>query len=194
MVQSTRRSWPIASVMLMASLGTAIVLQSALGAAGVGSAGAVSERQGIFKLDHLIFIVQENRSFDHYFGTFPGADGLPGPPGPKGDKGDPGETRTTNVTSIDPVLVSTATRAISGSRLRSVPLKAVCPPGLMPIAGGGSTNVNAFAINSSRVNESNGEPGWQVQWVRTPGVPISADIAASFTVNAYCVVNVSAAP
>ena len=32
---------------------------------------------GIFKLDHLIFIVQENRSFDHYFGTFPGANGLP---------------------------------------------------------------------------------------------------------------------
>jgi phospholipase C len=33
--------------------------------------------QGIFKLDHLIFIVQENRSFDHYFGTYPGADGIP---------------------------------------------------------------------------------------------------------------------
>ncbi len=32
---------------------------------------------GIRKLDHLIFIVQENRSFDHYFGTFPGADGFP---------------------------------------------------------------------------------------------------------------------
>jgi phospholipase C len=29
------------------------------------------------KLQHLIFIVQENRSFDHYFGTFPGADGIP---------------------------------------------------------------------------------------------------------------------
>ncbi len=28
-------------------------------------------------LKHLIFIVQENRSFDHYFGTFPGADGIP---------------------------------------------------------------------------------------------------------------------
>ncbi|HEU4354279.1 MAG TPA: alkaline phosphatase family protein [Actinomycetota bacterium] len=25
----------------------------------------------------MIFIVQENRSFDHYFGTFPGADGIP---------------------------------------------------------------------------------------------------------------------
>jgi phospholipase C len=33
--------------------------------------------KGIFKLDHLIFIVQENRSFDHYFGTYPGADGIP---------------------------------------------------------------------------------------------------------------------
>src|SRR5262245_13223687 len=31
---------------------------------------------GLDQLDHLIFIVQENRSFDHYFGTFPGADGL----------------------------------------------------------------------------------------------------------------------
>ena len=29
------------------------------------------------KLKHLIFINQENRSFDHYFGTFPGADGIP---------------------------------------------------------------------------------------------------------------------
>jgi phospholipase C len=28
-------------------------------------------------LQHLIFIVQENRSFDQYFGTYPGADGFP---------------------------------------------------------------------------------------------------------------------
>ncbi|HET8526606.1 MAG TPA: alkaline phosphatase family protein [Actinomycetota bacterium] len=28
-------------------------------------------------IKHLVFIVQENRSFDHYFGTFPGADGFP---------------------------------------------------------------------------------------------------------------------
>ncbi|HEX9823892.1 MAG TPA: alkaline phosphatase family protein [Actinomycetota bacterium] len=32
---------------------------------------------GLEKIEHLIFIVQENRSFDHYFGTFPGADGIP---------------------------------------------------------------------------------------------------------------------
>jgi phospholipase C len=37
----------------------------------------VDRSAGIMNLDHLIFIVQENRSFDHYFGTFPGADGLP---------------------------------------------------------------------------------------------------------------------
>jgi phospholipase C len=40
------------------------------------SPNAPEGRQGIFKLDHLIFIVQENRSFDHYFGTYPGADGF----------------------------------------------------------------------------------------------------------------------
>jgi phospholipase C len=34
-------------------------------------------RQAQSKLKHLIFIMQENRSFDSYFGTFPGADGIP---------------------------------------------------------------------------------------------------------------------
>ena len=29
------------------------------------------------KLKHLIFIMQENRSFDTYFGTYPKADGIP---------------------------------------------------------------------------------------------------------------------
>jgi phospholipase C len=29
------------------------------------------------KIQHVIFILQENRSFDNYFGTFPGADGFP---------------------------------------------------------------------------------------------------------------------
>jgi hypothetical protein len=32
---------------------------------------------GINNITHVIVIVQENRSFDHYFGAFPGADGLP---------------------------------------------------------------------------------------------------------------------
>jgi phospholipase C len=32
---------------------------------------------GIHKIRHIIIIMQENRSFDSYFGTYPGADGLP---------------------------------------------------------------------------------------------------------------------
>src|SRR5215469_4080378 len=32
---------------------------------------------GIRKIKHVIIIMQENRSFDSYFGTYPGADGIP---------------------------------------------------------------------------------------------------------------------
>ena len=32
---------------------------------------------GIHKIKHVIVIMQENRSFDHYFGTYPSADGIP---------------------------------------------------------------------------------------------------------------------
>src|SRR4051812_49084376 len=28
-------------------------------------------------IEHVVVVLQENRSFDNYFGTFPGADGLP---------------------------------------------------------------------------------------------------------------------
>jgi phospholipase C len=35
---------------------------------------------GIHKIKHVIVIMQENRSFDHYFGTYPGADGFPRDP------------------------------------------------------------------------------------------------------------------
>ncbi len=33
--------------------------------------------QGIHKIKHVVIIMQENRSFDSYFGTYPGADGIP---------------------------------------------------------------------------------------------------------------------
>src|SRR5712671_4522312 len=32
---------------------------------------------GLEKIEHFVFIMQENRSFDHYFGTYPGAEGIP---------------------------------------------------------------------------------------------------------------------
>ena len=31
----------------------------------------------IHKIKHVVMIMQENRSFDHYFGTYPGAEGIP---------------------------------------------------------------------------------------------------------------------
>jgi len=31
--------------------------------------------EGIQKIQHIVFLIKENRTFDHYFGTFPGADG-----------------------------------------------------------------------------------------------------------------------
>ena len=42
-----------------------------------GVSATPAELQGVATIEHVIVIVQENRSFDHYFGTFPGADGLP---------------------------------------------------------------------------------------------------------------------
>ena len=33
---------------------------------------------GIHKIRHIVVIMQENRSFDEFFGTYPGADGIPG--------------------------------------------------------------------------------------------------------------------
>src|SRR5580693_6193947 len=34
-------------------------------------------RPELGKIQHIVIILQENRSFDHYFGTYPGADGIP---------------------------------------------------------------------------------------------------------------------
>ena len=44
--------------------------------ASPGSAGAQAET-GIHKIKHVVIIMQENRSFDSFFGTYPGADGIP---------------------------------------------------------------------------------------------------------------------
>ncbi|MGD0083088.1 MAG: PKD domain-containing protein [Acidimicrobiales bacterium] len=41
------------------------------------SSVVVPSGAGIHKIKHVVVIYQENRSFDSYFGTFPGADGIP---------------------------------------------------------------------------------------------------------------------
>jgi phospholipase C len=60
--------------MFGALAGTALVTlaacTSASPAASSGTAAA-SMPQGIHKIRHIVVIMQENRSFDSYFGTFP---------------------------------------------------------------------------------------------------------------------------
>lgn len=41
-----------------------------------GQGPSSAPAQGISKIKHVVIIMQENRSFDSYFGTFPGADGI----------------------------------------------------------------------------------------------------------------------
>jgi phospholipase C len=78
---------PKVSVPLGTLLALAVVASSCSG--GSSSAPAQGERvsggptgsyivpAGIHKIKHVIVIQQENRSFDSYFGTYPGADGIP---------------------------------------------------------------------------------------------------------------------
>jgi len=59
---------------------TALVALAAAAGAGyttIGSAPAAPPLSGIHKIRHVVVIMQENRSFDSYFGTYPGADGIP---------------------------------------------------------------------------------------------------------------------
>jgi phospholipase C len=63
------------------SLTVIVFLVGALVAMGTGMTGcafpAASGPTGIQKIQHVIIIMQENRSFDSYFGTYPGANGIP---------------------------------------------------------------------------------------------------------------------
>ncbi|HZT42461.1 MAG TPA: alkaline phosphatase family protein [Chthonomonadaceae bacterium] len=47
------------------------------GRSGVLLSARAAARATTIPIKHIIIIIQENRSFDHYFGTFPGADGIP---------------------------------------------------------------------------------------------------------------------
>jgi phospholipase C len=57
------------------SIGAGLV--AVVGAACGSSGKPPAEQTGIHKIQHVIVIMQENRSFDSYFGTYPGADGIP---------------------------------------------------------------------------------------------------------------------
>src|SRR6266581_1967982 len=67
---------------LVAAAGLALTATVAVAlwvGAGPAPSGRRSDRveAGIHKIRHVVVIMQENRSFDAYFGTYPGADGIP---------------------------------------------------------------------------------------------------------------------
>jgi phospholipase C len=58
----------------LALVATVAAVWTAIATAPSRSVAAIGD---IHKIKHVIIIMQENRSFDHYFGTYPGADGIP---------------------------------------------------------------------------------------------------------------------
>ena len=54
----------------------AAVLAAAM-SASTGTKRSAAPPPGIRKIKHVVVIMQENRSFDSYFGTYPGVDGIP---------------------------------------------------------------------------------------------------------------------
>jgi phospholipase C len=60
---------------LVAAVATLAVIAAACG--GSSTARDAAPAGGIHLIQHVVVIMQENRSYDSYFGTFPGADGYP---------------------------------------------------------------------------------------------------------------------
>jgi phospholipase C len=62
---------------IAAAVVAALELSACSSAAGAHSGSPPAAPTGIHSIRHVVVIMQENRSFDHYFGLFPGVDGLP---------------------------------------------------------------------------------------------------------------------
>jgi phospholipase C len=60
-----------------AQLPVGLVASGSVAALLAGCGASSPSSDGIHLIKHVIVIMQENRSFDSYFGTFPGADGIP---------------------------------------------------------------------------------------------------------------------
>jgi phospholipase C len=66
-----------AVIAIVAGLGGGANRAAARSSAAPASS-ASTRLHGIHKIQHVVVIMQENRSFDSYFGTYPHADGIPG--------------------------------------------------------------------------------------------------------------------
>ena len=64
---------PLQASLLVVALSAGIVLAPR----AARTASPLSVPPGLEKIEHFVFIMQENRSFDSYFGTYPGVEGIP---------------------------------------------------------------------------------------------------------------------
>jgi phospholipase C len=78
------KRWAVLAVVLLVAIGgSAAVMTTNHGSANAADLAKPKKKKkkpalvGIHKIRHVIIVMQENRSFDSYFGTFPGADGIP---------------------------------------------------------------------------------------------------------------------
>ena len=77
----------VAAAAVVGVTGSAAVHAAPVHATPVHAAPVHAPRlRGIHKIRHVVVIMQENRSFDSYFGTYPRADGIPGFAGNPGHK------------------------------------------------------------------------------------------------------------
>jgi phospholipase C len=60
----------------LAAVGTAGLLATALAAAPAAASAHPAPHQAVTPIKHFVFLMQGGRTFDNYFGTYPGADGL----------------------------------------------------------------------------------------------------------------------
>ena len=62
---------------LAGAIAAGALLAATCGVPGLPVGIPAAALAGIHKIRHVVVIMQENRSFDSYFGTYPGADGIP---------------------------------------------------------------------------------------------------------------------
>jgi phospholipase C len=74
---NSRRTSIAVAIAVAATLVAVLVVFESIDPGIASRAAAAPPPQGIHKIRHVVVIMQENRSFDSYFGTYPGADGIP---------------------------------------------------------------------------------------------------------------------
>jgi len=72
---AARRAWP--TVAAVAALLATAGLAGCTSQQPASASRPTTAPSGISKIRHVVIIQQENRSFDSFFGTYPGADGIP---------------------------------------------------------------------------------------------------------------------